>query len=227
MHMMKRTGFRVAAVGLVGLAGCAHVSQDDLALELEQVRAEIREGDDAVDMRLSEQIGSLESSMDQRMAALEGDLRALEGEFEVTVERLESAIRFNAPVHFAFDDATVRTVDQPLLDRFAQVVSEYYGEALITVEGFTDPSGSAEYNVRLGQARADAVKDYLAGRGLADDRMRSVSYGEAAERRVIPDGQGPGEPGWQNRRVALVIDFGAMAEGPPTISLQGGVTLDP
>jgi peptidoglycan-associated lipoprotein len=87
------------------------------------------------------------------------------------------------------------------------VLSEYYPEALITVEGFTDPSGSAAYNLRLGQARADNVRGYLVTQsGLSDGQVRSVSYGEDTSRLVRPGAQGPGMEGRENRRVVIVID---------------------
>ena len=62
---------------------------------------------------------------------------------------------------------------------------------------------------------------YLAGAGIPTSRMRAVSYGADPDRQVNPGAQGPGEVGWQNRRVAMVIDFsGAM--GTPPLALQSG-----
>ncbi|MCJ7630232.1 MAG: OmpA family protein, partial [Longimicrobiales bacterium] len=88
-----------------------------------------------------------------------------------------------------------------------QVVAKYYPSSLVTVEGFTDPVGSPEYNLVLGKRRADAVRDYLVNHtGLNPDQVRAVSYGEAANRLVSDNGRGPGQEGWENRRVALVID---------------------
>ena len=71
------------------------------------------------------------------------------------VERLEGQVRFNAPVYFTFDDATIRPEDRAVLDRFADVIESYYPDVAITAEGFTDSSGSAEYNKALGKRRAD------------------------------------------------------------------------
>ena len=74
-------------------------------------------------------------------------------------------MKFNVPVHFEFSKSELREPDRPVLDRFAAVVKEYYPGAIVTVEGFTDPAGSAAYNRKLGQRRADAVKEYLASAG--------------------------------------------------------------
>ncbi|MGH7534446.1 MAG: OmpA family protein, partial [Gemmatimonadales bacterium] len=99
-----------------------------------------------------------------------------------------------------------------VLDRFASVVREYYPGALITVEGFTDPAGSVAYNQRLGQRRADAVREYLAtAGGFATENLKAVSYGEVRNRQVAPGARGPGDLGIENRRVALVIDHAAVA----------------
>ena len=64
-----------------------------------------------------------------------------------------------------------------------------------------------EYNLALGKRRAEAVGAYLSNHGgLGSDRVRTVSYGEAADRLVASSAHGPGTEGWENRRVALVID---------------------
>ncbi len=202
----------LAVTGAVLVAGaCGHVKRTEMDSELATLRREMSEGDQQVAASLGRRMDDLEA----RVADLDRDLRILENEFEMTVERLETALRFNAPVFFAFDEAVIRPEDRSLLDRFADVVKEYYPTALITVEGFTDPAGSREYNLKLGQERANAVKDYLIASGLSPDRVRAVSYGEETDRLVAPSDRGPGNVGWQNRRVVLVVDHGdaSMARG--------------
>ncbi len=123
-------------------------------------------------------------------------------------------IRFNVPVHFDFDKADIRDLDRQVLDRFASVVKQFYGQATVTVEGFADPAGSEAYNRRLGQRRADAVKRYLTTTGgLRADQVKAVSYGEAANRQVVPGARGPGMTGIENRRVALVVDYAGQVRG--------------
>ena len=195
------------------LAACAHVSQEDLDGRLgelrEDMREEIREGDRQLADRLDGRIDDLA----ERTQALESDLAALEREFGATVERLETALRFNVPVYFGFDKAEIREEDEEVLQRFSSVVQDYYPEALVTVEGFTDPSGSAEYNKKLGMRRAEAVKSYLTGQGLSESAVRAVSYGEDIPRQIVEGAHGPGAEGWQNRRVVLVIDHGSSPAG--------------
>jgi len=220
--LRERGGVRLlVALGLLVLLvpGCARVTMDQLDSELAQIRQEMREGDEAVEAR----VGAVDRRVDDvesRMAALEDDLARLREEYRVTVERLEAALRFNAPVHFAFDDATIRPEDREVLDQFATAVRAHYQDAIITVEGFTDPAGSAAYNRRLGERRARAVKEYLVTQGLREGQLRIVSYGQDQERQIVPGAQGPGQEGWQNRRVSMVIDFEASA-APPRVAYPG------
>lgn len=195
----------LALLALVPLLGaCAHVGEDEFQSTIAQVRQEMRQGDEAVEARL----GARMDAMEDRLDALQTDLATLEEEFDVTVERLETALRVTPPVHFGFDDASLGSAALPALDRFAELVRRHGGETLITVEGFTDPAGSEDYNYRLGLARANAVRDYLVGRaGLSAEGIRTLSYGESPPRQVRPGVAGPGTKGWENRRVALVVDY--------------------
>jgi peptidoglycan-associated lipoprotein len=211
MNAFQKSGFlnRMLLLGGIFLLvpACSTVSPDDLQTELDRLRAEMRAGDEEVEARLGQRIGQVEQRLNSRISTLESELGALRSEFGATVERMESAVRFNAPIHFGFDEYDIKAEARPLLDRFAQVMQNYYADAVVTVEGFTDTAGSQAYNQRLGMQRAEAVKAYLAERGIPQDRMRAVSYGQASNRQVVPDARGPGEDGWQNRRVALVVDF--------------------
>lgn len=205
---------RAATLLLVlAVSGCGYAKRSDVNAEFDAVRQEMRAAD--------EQTATQVATNTQRLDAVEQELQQMRTEFGAEIERLrgefEGMIAFNVPVHFDYDDSTVRSTDQEVLDRFAAVVDEFYSGALITVEGFTDPAGSAAYNTQLGQARADAVRDYLMSRGLTADQLRTVSYGEAANRLVMP-GAAETEPGAElNRRVAFVVDArtagGAMAVG--------------
>ena len=201
---------RGAALTLAGItAACAHVGQEQFDAEVATLRAEIEQSTSDSNRRTDAQeaqLARLEAQLEAQLDGLARGLSALEDEFDVTVQRLETAVRFDMPVYFGFDRAALRPEDLPILDRFAGVVDQYYPDALLTVEGFTDPSGSAEYNLALGQRRAEAVQRYLVEtQDLSPNRVRAVSYGEDTGRLVAP-GQGGPEAGWENRRVVLVIE---------------------
>ena len=102
--------------------------------------------------------------------------------------------------HFAFDSADLRPGEQRGLDAVAAcfTAGPLKGRTLRIV-GHADPRGSAEYNVVLGQSRADAVSAYIVGKGLDRAKAQSSSRGEM-------DAAGTDEPSWaQDRRVDLLL----------------------
>lgn len=204
-------GVLAAATGLSACA--AKVTREDFDSEVAQIREEMQTGD--------RQLGTRIDSMGTRMDALEQELQAFRSEYNVSMERMEGAIKFNVPVHFEFGQADLREADRPLLDRFAGVVKEHYPNATITVEGFADPAGNTAFNQRLAMDRAQAVMGYLTTSGaLESSFLRAVSYGEARNRQVVPGAQGPGNAGLENRRVALVIDYASTSGTSEQMSLQ-------
>ena len=193
------------------LSSCSYVKQDDMDLRLTQMRsqmeverqAEIAAGDEATSQALNSRLARIVARLD----ALQSDLASLEEDFGARVSELETALHFDVPVYFGFDEDEVTTQYGEFLDRFAYVVSTYYPNSTVTAEGFTDALGSQEYNKALGKRRAQSVANYLVQQGGLDaDHVRAVGYGEAADRLISPQGHGPGQEGWENRRVALVID---------------------
>lgn len=192
----------VAVLTAFAAAGCsAKVDKETYEADMAAVRADISGLDSRVGMT-EEQLSEIQTRLD----GLEGELGALREEFDVTVARLETGIRFATPVHFDFNESTIRTADRALLDRFSDVVSHHFDGAMITVEGFADPAGTQGYNKRLSERRAASVANYLqAEGGLNGAQIRTVGYGES--RLVQPGAQGPGASGLVNRRVAFVIDY--------------------
>lgn len=138
------------------------------------------------------------------LVALRAELQALRTEYGARISVIEGQLRFALPVHFAFDDAAVRSQDHAALERFAQVAQQHYRGSVITIEGFADPAGSAAYNLQLSRERADAVRDFLAERGVDASNLKTVGYGKT--RLVRPGAQGS-DPGAElNRRVVFVIE---------------------
>jgi peptidoglycan-associated lipoprotein len=99
------------------------------------------------------------------------------------------------PVYFAFNSDQVDTGDRDKLHSVAEYLAEH-SDAEITISGHCDDRGTPEYNLALGDRRAQAVKVYLKRLGAASNRINVVSYG--AERPAIIGG---GEEAWaRNRR---------------------------
>jgi peptidoglycan-associated lipoprotein len=205
------TALGVASLAL-GLSGCAaKVRRDEYTAEVAKLREEMQAGDRQVAGRV-DSTNLAVADHARRLDALDQELQAFRSEYNVSMEKVKGMLKFNVPVHFEFASAELRETDRPVLDRFASVVKEYYPGAIVTVEGFTDPAGSVAYNRRLGQHRADAVKEYLAtAGGFTSETIKAVSYGEVRNRQVAAGAKGPGDEGVENRRVALVIDHAAIA----------------
>jgi len=102
-------------------------------------------------------------------------------------------------VYFSFDRSDLDASARTTLDAYAAWLNANRS-ANITVEGNCDERGSREYNLALGQRRADSVRDYLSSRGVSSGRIDTVSFGE--ERAAC---KGSGEACWaQNRRGDIV-----------------------
>jgi peptidoglycan-associated lipoprotein len=209
----------LGALGVaLGVAGCAaKVKREEFNTEVARLREEMQAGDRQVASRVDSTNQTLADHA-RRLDALDQELQAFRSEYQVSMEKVKTMLKFDVPVHFEFDRSELREADHPVLDRFASVVKEYYPGAIITVEGFTDPAGSEAYNRRLGQRRAESVRNYLAtSGGFNSSTIRAVSYGEVRNRQVVPGAKGPGDEGVENRRVALVIDHSAIATDQVTM----------
>src|SRR5262249_18231990 len=79
---------------------------------------------------------------------------------------------------FECDSSELTTQSRATLDKQAQWLTNYSQYSQFTIEGHADERGTREYNIALGARRAQAVRDYLAQRGIAPNRMRTISYGK-------------------------------------------------
>ena len=103
-------------------------------------------------------------------------------------------------VFFAFDSSALSAEAQAALDTQAAWLKKHDGVNAI-VQGYCDERGTREYNLALGERRANAVKQYLVSRGIDESRISTISYGK--ERPAV---LGSNEAAWaQNRRAVTVI----------------------
>src|SRR6185295_16327696 len=105
-------------------------------------------------------------------------------------------------VYFDFDRYSLRPEATRVLDEAVTALREN-ATLRVEIEGHTCSIGTAEYNLALGDRRANAVRDYLISRGITADRLRSVSYGE--ERPKYDNARE--ETRRLNRRAALVVNL--------------------
>ena len=104
-------------------------------------------------------------------------------------------------VYFDFDDYSLSADAQTNLDSIKQYLEEN-GDSRMTLEGHCDSFGTGEYNLALGQKRADAVKTHLMQFGIDEGRLGTVSHGE--EKLAVPDARTIAEHA-PNRRVEFVL----------------------
>lgn len=101
-------------------------------------------------------------------------------------------------IYFDFDSFTVRAEAQPILEQHARFLAANR-DRQVSLEGHTDERGGREYNLALGQKRAEAVRRALTQLGVTDGQLEAVSFGKEK-----PAVQGADEAAYaQNRRVEL------------------------
>src|SRR5687767_3622258 len=100
MNVATASRSRIALAGviawsLVGVAGCKRVKPEEMSVALADLRQELRTEIQAGDRRVAADLGTRVDGLDARLTTLANELDQLSQEFDVTVERMESAIRFN------------------------------------------------------------------------------------------------------------------------------------
>ena len=122
------------------------------------------------------------------------------GQSQVTTVNVDKGAASGAAriVYFDFDSFVVKDEFRPLIEAQAKRLAANKGQRA-TIEGHTDERGGREYNLALGQKRAEAVQRAMTLLGVADNQLESVSFGK--ER---PAAQGSDEAAWaKNRRAEL------------------------
>ena len=103
-------------------------------------------------------------------------------------------------IHFDLDKFDVNDQSRAILDSQAAWLAKY-PNVTVSLEGHCDERGTREYNLGLGDRRANAAKNYLAAHGIAPGRISTISYGK--ER---PIALGSDEASWaQNRRAVTIV----------------------
>ncbi len=104
------------------------------------------------------------------------------------------------PVFFEYDQSELSTESQKALEANADVMKRN-PSWVVTIEGHCDERGTAEYNLALGERRANSARAYLVSLGVPADRLRTVSYGKE-----FPFDPGHDAAAWaRNRRAHFVV----------------------
>lgn len=182
MHFTRRTLQSAAlALALAGLlAGCSSTKLDEAPVESRNVPDDGGAGKPGAAGSGAAQSGVTTVDLNKGAAGAAAGLLA------------------QRTVYFDFDSFVVKDEFRPMLEAHAKVLSANRSKRM-TLEGHTDERGGREYNLALGQKRADAVLRTLVLLGVQDAQLEAVSFGE--ERPAV---QGSDEAAWaKNRRVEL------------------------
>lgn len=138
-------------------------------------------------------VGAYMDAQEEKLARIPG----------TTVERVGEdslLIHFDSDILFAVDSAVLSGSSRATVDEVAAVITEYDKTAVV-VQGHTDAQGSEEHNQALSERRADAVRNYLVGRGIDAARIVALGYGEGEP--VADNTTAAGRE--RNRRVDILL----------------------
>ena len=179
---MKHLITVVSAVGV--LVGCASTPEEQKPAAIEDRKPVVADTRPATPPR----------------ATTDGTPRAAQGT-QVGVDPLKDPanVLSRRSVYFDYDQFSVKEEFKPVVSAHARYLSQN-PQARVTLQGNTDERGSREYNLALGQKRADAVRQMMTLLGAPANRIETVSFGEEK-----PRSQGAGEQAFsENRRVDIV-----------------------
>ena len=190
---MKLRQVGVVAVALLALGACKKAQP-------EVSPAPVENNADALARARADSIAAAEAA--QRRAREEAE-RARAQAIARTREALTQM------VFFSYDSEALTPEAEALLQAKAAILRAN-PSLEIRVEGNADERGSTEYNLSLGQRRAESVRTFLSGYGISGDRVGTLSYGK--ERPLV---EGNSEEAWsQNRRAEFVVTGGDVTTAP-------------
>lgn len=120
----------------------------------------------------------------------------------VAVNVTRTKLDLSDNIYFDLDSAVILAESFPLLDAVAKALLAHPEVLVVRIEGHTDSRGEADYNQKLSDARAAAVKEYLVKAGVPAERLASVGFGESK-----PVDPADTEEAWdKNRRVEFLVE---------------------
>ncbi len=190
-------------LGAFGLTGCAtktyvgeEVSKSSAASEkhISQVESQVEQTQTKVrdqGVKITELDKTTREALERAQAA--GKLA--EGKFVYSLVLSDDAVKFPTNKYDLSTDAMEK------LDDFANRLKSENKNVYLEIQGHTDSTGSDDYNMKLGEERAEAVRRYLNQKGVALNRMSTISYGkgEPVDSNKTKDGRA------KNRRVVVVV----------------------
>ena len=202
--MMKKSFSMFIFILCLGLflAGCPKkqvvVSRDQSSLQRSEEAARLEREREAREAKERELAGLREEELKKPTG---GELeKSLVAKKESGIEGEVFESKLLKDIHFDFDKYDIRRADEEILKENA-VFLKKNPKMKIQIEGHCDERGTVEYNLALGERRANSTKNFLVSLGISSDRISSISFGE--EKPLDP---GHDEEAWsKNRRAHTII----------------------
>jgi outer membrane protein OmpA-like peptidoglycan-associated protein len=180
------------ALGALALEGCA--TEDYVNKHVAVVQGQV------TDMQGQQQaqgarLDGLDKDTQEAMQRAEAAHKLAEGKF------LYSMVLSDDSVKFTLSSSQLSPEAQTRLDDFVTKLTSDNRNVYVEIQGHTDSTGSDAGNLRLGEARAEAVRLFMNRKGVPLNRMATISYGDSSP--VAPNSTRAGRA--QNRRVVLVV----------------------
>ena len=190
-------------LGVFGLTACAskpyvteEIAKNSAATEkrINDVESQV----EATQTRVKQhdtKLVELDNATRQALERAQQAGKLAEGKFVYSLVLSDDAVKFPVNRHELSKEA------QEQLDAFAERLKAENKNVYLEIQGHTDATGPDEYNLRLGEARAEAVRRYLNKQGVALNRMSTISYGKAepVESNQTREGRS------KNRRVVVIV----------------------
>lgn len=186
--MMRASSIAIAGaaiLGVVSLGGCA--TKKYVNEQVGQVSTRVSEHDT--------KLAELDQTSRDALQRAEAAGKLAEGKF------IYSEVLSDDSMKFPVDKASLSPEAQQRLDAFLDKLKTENRNVYVEIQGHTDASGPKDYNYKLGEERAEAVRRYLNEHGVALNRLATISYGPDAP--VAPNTSREGRQ--QNRRVVLIV----------------------
>lgn len=180
--MIIRRTWPLAVLLMLALGGCATAPEEP----------GVAEDEEAAEAARAEEEAARAVSADECPPDCDFARAAIEDPDSILAERT---------IYFEFDESRVQDRYMDIIRRHAAYLTRF-PDIEVRLEGHTDERGSREYNVGLGERRAESVGQLLQAYGVASRLLETISFGEE-----LPAVEGHNEEAWaKNRRVEIVYD---------------------
>jgi len=181
-----------AMIGAVSISGCA--TKGFVREQVAGVDQKVNTANGRLDQD-DAHLANLDQTSQEALSRAKAAGKLAEGKF------LYSMVLSDDSVKFPVDRASLSPEAQTRLNDFVAKLKADNRNVYVEIQGHTDASGSPDFNKRLGEDRAEAVRLFMNKEGVALNRMATISYGEEAP--VAPNSTRAGRA--QNRRVVVIV----------------------